>query len=228
MKLWKKSTAILTGAILLCGSNFIDAATVQKRIDSIYRVFIDGKKISDFDSNGNPNVIVHNGSTYISVENIGTENWNGNVVNIRTDSRNSHGSNSRQYQRTRKLGEIRLSTSKSYERLNDFQDVRNYPHEDAYKFDASLDSFAIYDLRGSFDKFEAKLVTGKDTGDGVKLNMEIYLDDRLAFQFYGIPKKSAPIPISLDLSGVRTMKIITSNSGSFSCGFCYLIDTRVS
>lgn len=225
MNLGKRSVAIMTCAILFGGASFIDAAGFSRTLDVLtgFRAYINGSIIPDRDSNGNPSVMVYNGSTYIAVENIGTENWSGNVVNIRTenprDTRNS--------QRVRRLGEIRLTSSQSYSRVRDFRDPSGYPYDDAYRFDASLDSFAIYDLRGNLNRFEAKFVAGRDTGDSARLNMQIFLDDRLAFQFTGLTKNSGSIPISLDLSGVRTMKIITSNSGKSSNGFCYLIDARV-
>ena len=105
----------------------------------------------------------------------------------------------------------------------DFVDTFGYEYESAVGFDVCLGSGAVYDLAGQYTRFTGTLTTSQQTNSDVVFDFAILLDGKIAYSKTGITKQTPPEFIDLDLSGVRTMQIVTSTKQR-SYTFLYVAD----
>lgn len=57
------------------------------------------------------------------------------------------------------------------------------------------------------------------------MNIAFFADGEEKYSFKGFSRQTEGQPIELDTSGVRTLSIKTSNEGSYSCGWIFLVDS---
>lgn len=96
--------------------------------------------------------------------------------------------------------------------------------------DASLNAYAEYEMNGNFSLLTGKLTTGKtydDTvsGNGISGGLTIIGDGKELYRCDGITKDAGEIYFSVDVTGIKKMTITTSNSGKWSYGFFYIVDS---
>ena len=99
------------------------------------------------------------------------------------------------------------------------QDRWNNVYDGGVQFDASYDGYALYNLSGGFVSFQGTAFVGTKASTGKQISLSIYLDEELVFHQDNITEETAPISISLDLTGKQTMRITTDNAGTYSNGF---------
>lgn len=93
-------------------------------------------------------------------------------------------------------------------------------------YDASLDAYGLYNLNCEYTKFEATSFVSTEAENGKKISMAIYVDDKLEYYKDNITEETQPLKISIDISDNKTMRIVTSNEGSYSCGWLILSNTN--
>lgn len=91
-----------------------------------------------------------------------------------------------------------------------------------YRMDASNWAYVVYDLNGQYTSFSGTLVASTGTGRGALMNIAIFVDGNLKWDFSGFTKQNKPEDIIIDLNGAKTFSIKTSNSGEYSCGWIFL------
>lgn len=95
-------------------------------------------------------------------------------------------------------------------------------HNGYQGFDTWQGGYAVYNLDQKYLTFEGAVVTGtSDDPDGA-MQIQIYLDDQLAFSQANITKQTGKIPVSLDVTDVKVMKVVTQTEDSFQ--WLYLVD----
>lgn len=97
-----------------------------------------------------------------------------------------------------------------------------------YKMDASNCAYVVYELDGCYSSFLGTLVASIDTGREASMNIAIFVDGNLKWDFSGFTKQNEPENISIDLNGAKTFSIKTSNSGGYSYGWVFVIDAKFS
>jgi len=97
-----------------------------------------------------------------------------------------------------------------------------------YKMDASNYAYVVYDLNGQYSSFSGRLVASTGTGRGASMNIAIFVDGNPKWDFSGFTKQNKPEDIMIDLNGAKTLSIKTSNSGDYSCGWVFFIDSKFS
>ncbi len=100
-------------------------------------------------------------------------------------------------------------------------------YDSEHTFDASLDSYAIYNLAGKYTKFTGKIVAPAYAGTDLYVTMEIYADGNLIHSATGLSRITAPQAFSLDVTGVQQLKVVTYNTGSYSNGFVSIVNDRL-
>lgn len=93
-------------------------------------------------------------------------------------------------------------------------------------FDASNDAYVRYDLDGKYSKVSGYIVASNETGSGAKMNVGIFADGILKFSILDYTRQKAREPFEIDLSGVRTLDIKTSNSGDYPYGWIFFVETE--
>ena len=95
-------------------------------------------------------------------------------------------------------------------------------HNGYQGFDTWQGGYAVYNLDQKYLTFEGAVVIGtSDDPDGA-MQIQIYLDDQLAFSQANITKQTGKIPVSLDVTDVKVMKVVTQTEDSFQ--WLYLVD----
>lgn len=95
-----------------------------------------------------------------------------------------------------------------------------------YKMDASNWAYVVYDLDGQYSSFSGTLVASTGTGRGASMNIAIFVDGKLKWDFSKFTKQNKPEDITIDLNGARTLSIKTSNSGEYSCGWVFFVNSK--
>lgn len=94
------------------------------------------------------------------------------------------------------------------------------------KMDASNWAYVVYDLDGQYSSFSGTLVASTGTGRGASMNIAIFVDGNLKWDFSEFTKQNKPEDITIDINGARTLSIKTSNSGEYSCGWVFFVDSK--
>ena len=82
--------------------------------------------------------------------------------------------------------------------------------------------YAVYNLDQKYLTFEGTIVTDASEGSEGSMQIQIYLDDQLAFYQANITKQTEQIPVSLDVTDVKVMKVMTQTE---ECDqWLYLVD----
>lgn len=94
-----------------------------------------------------------------------------------------------------------------------------------FKLDASNNAYVTFDLNGRFTTFKGSIVCSTDTGSGASMNIGFFADGKLIYGATGITRQQPAKDVELDLTGVGTLEIKTSNSGEFSYGWLFLVSS---
>ncbi len=90
-------------------------------------------------------------------------------------------------------------------------------------FDASLiNTYVEYNLNSKYVKLTGDLVTSTSTGAGV-FDLTFYGDGKKLATYKGISRNQNR-SVSVDVSGVKTLKITAENTGSYAYGWVYLVN----
>lgn len=95
-------------------------------------------------------------------------------------------------------------------------------HNGYQKFYTRNDAYVLYNLEQKFITFEGAFVTSERTNSEASMAIQIYLDDQLAFSQENITKQMDKVTFSLDVTGVKVLKIVTHSEESDS--WLYLVD----
>lgn len=126
----------------------------------------------------------------------------------------------------RSLGNLNVVDSANVEQSIGVQvDTLGGLHRGKQYFDNSTDtdteSYAIYNLDLRYSSFSCKLIT--DYMDNItsdndcNMNVQIYLDDQLAFEQNGIGWNTEPVEVNLNVTNVKTMKIKVVGREGYLC-----------
>ena len=95
-------------------------------------------------------------------------------------------------------------------------------HNGYQGFDTWQGGYAVYNLDQKYLTFEGTIVTDASEGSEGSMQIQIYLDDQLAFSQANITKQTEQIPVSLDVTDVKVMKVMTQTE---ECDqWLYLVD----
>lgn len=92
--------------------------------------------------------------------------------------------------------------------------------------DASLDAYVTYNLNKNYTKLTGKLVTSTRTGGG-NFTVAFYGDGKLLKKYTGITNSNQNKSVSVDVTNVKKLKIVGSNQGSWSYGWVFLVDGKL-
>lgn len=71
----------------------------------------------------------------------------------------------------------------------------------------------VYDLKGLYSDFEAKVGVDDETGSNGSVAFEIYLDGQLAYDSGALLGSDSPHAIAVDVSGAQQMRLVTTDGG---------------
>lgn len=129
---------------------------------------------------------------------------------------------------TNTLNNIYKIDSCDYELIKGFTDSYGNTYSLAYKFDASKNAYAIFNLNRQYSILTGYATASQDTGSNAVMTIEIYGDDVLLKKIDNITKSSDAIPLEdINVSGIKKLTINTYNSGAYYCGFSYLTDVKL-
>lgn len=126
------------------------------------------------------------------------------------------------------LNNIYKIDSSDYELIKGFSDSYGNTYSLAYKFDASKNAYAMFNLDEQYNILSGYVAASQDTGSGAVMVIEIYGDDILLKKINNITKSSDAIPLeNIEIDGVKKLTINTYNTGAYNCGFVYLTDIEL-
>ena len=82
-------------------------------------------------------------------------------------------------------------------------------HNGSLRFDASHDSYALFNLNKQYHSFSASLAPGNDTSSDIKMDITIYCDDNVVFSEQGITRLDPKMAINLDVTDVGVLRVET-------------------
>ncbi|SDG57082.1 NPCBM/NEW2 domain-containing protein [Marvinbryantia formatexigens] len=133
---------------------------------------------------------------------------------------------------TRKpLGELALISSAGYEKKESgtYTDIYGDIHRDAYMFSASENGCALWNLDGNYTSFDAVLFAA-DNYDGygtAQAGLEILLDGECVFEVEDYSILGGALPVSLDVTGKKTLEVRTRGNEENGSLYFYLGDTML-
>ena len=99
-------------------------------------------------------------------------------------------------------------------------------YDSAVVYDASQEAFALYNLNKGYTSFSGTVFVPNEASNGKNMSIAVYLDENLVYYKDGITEETAPISFKIDTAGATTMRIVTDNTGSYSCGWLYFTNTN--
>ena len=100
-------------------------------------------------------------------------------------------------------------------------DEQFYEQKDILYLDASEDAYIVYDLGGKYSELSGKAVTEKGRGSG-NYTITFYGDGKKLKTIKDITHENQGIDFKVDVEGVKELRIVSENSGSYSFGWVYL------
>lgn len=127
---------------------------------------------------------------------------------------------------TNTLNNIYKIDSSNYELIKGFSDSYGDTYSLAYKFDASKNAYAMFNLDKQYSILTGYVTASQETGSGASMTIEIYGDDNILLKkIDNITKASEAILLGdIKVKDVKKLTINTYNSGEYYCGFIYLAD----
>ena len=150
------------------------------------------------------------------------------IVDVEKSSNNFDQNKNEDIEYTETLNNIYIIDSVYYELIKGFTDSYGNSYSLAYKFDASNNSYDIFNLNKQYNKFAGYITASQETGRGANMTVEIYGDDILLKKFENITKISEAIPLEdIEVNGVKKLTINTYNTGEYPYGYVYLTDIKL-
>ena len=78
-------------------------------------------------------------------------------------------------------------------------------------------TYALYNLNQEYLSFSGKLIIDEESTTNCNMNVQIYLDDQLAFEQNGIGRTTEPVEVNLDVTNVKVMKIRVVGKAGYLC-----------
>ncbi len=131
-------------------------------------------------------------------------------------------------ERTVSLADLQLvdaSNAERHERL--FRDSYGNNYDGDFCFKASEDGYAVWLLDGAYTEFSGVFAASGSTGSDSSITVKIYADDELVFEQEGITRMSEPLPFTVDVAGVKNLKIVTDDAEGMNEGYVYLAEDAV-
>ena len=82
---------------------------------------------------------------------------------------------------------------------------------------SETESYALYNLDQKYLSFSGKLIIDEESTTNCNMNVQIYLDDQLAFEQNGIGRTTEPVEVNLDVTNVKVMKIRVVGKAGYLC-----------
>ena len=82
---------------------------------------------------------------------------------------------------------------------------------------SDTESYALYNLDQKYLSFSGKLIIDEESTTNCNMNVQIYLDDQLAFEQNGIGRTTEPVEVNLDVTNVKVMKIRVVGQAGYLC-----------
>lgn len=156
--------------------------------------------------------------------------WDG-AVEILEEAQSNYSSNQKintAYKDIKERMPITLKniTTISSDRINVTKDVVKDRYGNIYDGGVSYDAYygepyGLYNLSGKYTTFTTTAFPSTDTDNKLILSISIYLDDELVYYKDEITNETAPIDISLDVTGKQTMRIIVKSSDTWGRAYLY-------
>ena len=110
-----------------------------------------------------------------------------------------------------------------------FSDAFGNLHSASLRMNAYDDGYAVFNLDNNYTDFTAEIVTGRETNGEAIMNIQCYLDDVLIAEFKDVNRMTEKIPIILDVTNAKVLKIISSASqqGYMNDTLCYIVDDKL-
>ncbi|MDO4454312.1 MAG: NPCBM/NEW2 domain-containing protein [Eubacteriales bacterium] len=125
------------------------------------------------------------------------------------------------------LGEMdeKIIAGEGYEYQEQIADCHGNEYLSTYVLDASGNGWVTYDLDGAYTQISGILSTYQDTDQNADMNIGFFGDGKLLYQVTDISGWEKAISFTVDVTGVKTLTIKTSNTGEYSYGWLLLNDT---
>lgn len=82
---------------------------------------------------------------------------------------------------------------------------------------SDTETYALYNLNQEYLSFSGKLIIDEESTTNCNMNVQIYLDDQLAFEQNGIGRTTEPVEVNLDVTNVKVMKIRVVGKAGYLC-----------
>ena len=82
---------------------------------------------------------------------------------------------------------------------------------------SDTETYALYNLNQEYLSFSGKLIIDEESTTNCNMNVQIYLDDQLAFEPNGIGRTTEPVEVNLDVTNVKVMKIRVVGKAGYLC-----------
>ena len=120
------------------------------------------------------------------------------------------------------LGELTVIDSVDFEQKTCIQkDTFGNLHKGRQYFknpmSSDTESYALYNLDQKYLSFSGKLIIDEESTTNCNMNVQIYLDDQLAFEQNGIGRTTEPVEVNLDVTDVKVMKIRVVGKAGYLC-----------
>lgn len=125
------------------------------------------------------------------------------------------------------LGEMddKIVSSEGYEYQERISDSHGNEYLSTYVLDASGNGWVTYDLDGAYTQISGILSTYQDTEQNADMNIGFFGDGKLLYQITDISGWEKAVSFAVNVTGVKTLTIKTSNMGEYSYGWLLLNDT---
>lgn len=130
-----------------------------------------------------------------------------------------------------KLCDLHLIDSDKYDVVEGMRDLYGDTHSVSHKLHPDSTAWAKFRLDSKYDTFSAAIATTQDTGEDVRISVEIYADDKLITRVDDITRDTnlTPVgPVSVHNVKVLTIKALTLEGNSSYGGYCYITDDSLS
>ena len=130
-----------------------------------------------------------------------------------------------------KLHNLYLIDSDKYESVEGMRDLYGDTHSVSYRLHPNSTAWAKYRLNGKYDIFNANIATNQETGEDVRISVEVYVDDALVKRVDDIVRNTNLVPlgpISVRNGEILTIKALTLEGNAYVGGYCYITDDSLS
>lgn len=130
-----------------------------------------------------------------------------------------------------KLHDLYLIDSDKYGSVEGMRDLYGDAHSVSYTLHPDSTAWAKYRLNQKYDIFNANVATNQNTGEDVRISIEVYVDDVLVKRVDDIVRNTNLVPlgpISVRNGEILTIKALTLEGNSYRGGYCYITDDSLS